>query len=197
MKAQVLILVFVTLTAKTTGKPRLLSTFQEASREDRSTDQSRRVGTYLQHALDDLANRVSALETKSAGQAVSFFAQFTEYHHGFAGDNTVLRFDNVISNAGNAYHVNTGHFVAPVAGTYAFYLNLLSDHDHTVWQNLCVMKNADCVALTQLADSASLSVVLELRSGDSVWAMKRDGPGTSIYGINHTTFSGMLVTASQ
>ncbi|KAK7095352.1 complement C1q-like protein 3 [Littorina saxatilis] len=151
-----------------------------------------------------LANKVAVLEAKLQavenlvqGQAVSFFAQFTEYHHTFASDDTLLRFDNVISNAGNAYHVDTGHFVAPLAGTYAFYLNLLSDHDHTVWQNVCVMKNADCVALTQLADSASLSVVLELRSEDSVWAMKRDGPGTSIYGINHTTFSGMLVTASQ
>ena len=87
--------------------------------------------------------------------------------------------------------------MAPKAGTYAFFLNLLSDHDHGVWQNVCIMMNSTCVALTQLADSASLSVTLLLQPGDIVWVMKRDGPGTSIYGINHTTFSGLLVTATE
>ena len=87
--------------------------------------------------------------------------------------------------------------MAPKAGVYAFYLNLLSDHDHSVWQNVCIMKNSAEVALTQLADSASLSVMLLLQPGDTVWVNKRDGPGTSIFGINHTTFSGMLVTATN
>ena len=82
-------------------------------------------------------------------------------------------------------------------GTYAFYLNMLSDHDHNAWQNVCIMHNTVCVALTQLTDSASLSVVLELQAGDTVWVMKRDGPGSSIFGVNHTTFSGLLVTATD
>ena len=91
----------------------------------------------------------------------------------------------------------SGHFTAPAAGTYEFHLNLLSDHDHSVWQNLCVVVNTACVALTTLADSATLSLVLQLQQGDAVSVLKRDGPGSSIYGINHTTFSGVLVSPAQ
>ena len=43
-----------------------------------------------------------------AGQAVAFFVQFKEYHHTFASDSTVLKFDDVRTNVGNAYHSDTG-----------------------------------------------------------------------------------------
>ncbi|KAK7487238.1 hypothetical protein BaRGS_00021466 [Batillaria attramentaria] len=88
-------------------------------------------------------------------------------------------------------------FVAPVTGTYAFYVNLLSDHDVNTWINFCIVKDGLCVALTQLHDAASMSVVLELQAADTVYAIKRDGPGGTIYGINHSTFSGLLVKPHQ
>nr|KAG5699872.1 hypothetical protein BaRGS_034646 [Batillaria attramentaria] len=103
-----------------------------------------------------------------AQQSVSFFTQFSEYHHGGLQDGTILKFDDVKTNVGGAYHPELGQFVAPVTGTYAFYVNLLSDHDVNTWINFCIVKDGLCVALTQLHDAASMSVVLELQAADTV-----------------------------
>ncbi|PVD22302.1 hypothetical protein C0Q70_18111 [Pomacea canaliculata] len=148
----------------------------------------------LSQKINNLQAQLQALETQQQNQhAVSFFAQYSDYHHPNLQENTVLRFDNPISNVGGGYNAATGQFTAPVSGTYVFNLNALSDSK--IWFNICIMHNGQCVALTQLTTASSIGVTLELQKGDTVYALKRDGPGVTMYGVNHTTFSGALINA--
>jgi hypothetical protein len=41
------------------------------------------------------------------------------------GPHQTLKFDRVVTNAGNGYDPTTGLFTAPVAGYYAFYLFIM------------------------------------------------------------------------
>ncbi|XP_070189420.1 uncharacterized protein [Littorina saxatilis] len=66
MKAQVLVVVCVTMIAITIAGPGPLATFEDPTRERRSTDQSRYVADSSHSVLYDLTNRLNALETKSA-----------------------------------------------------------------------------------------------------------------------------------
>ena len=74
---------------------------------DRQTDRQTEIYIVLFLTTNGLNNNQCRTHV-CAGQAVAFFVQFTEYHHTFANDNTVLKFDDVRTNVGNAYHSDTG-----------------------------------------------------------------------------------------
>nr|KAG5689867.1 hypothetical protein BaRGS_002378 [Batillaria attramentaria] len=55
---------------------------------------------------------------------VAFTATLQGKGHVTIGNNSPIKFDNVVTNIGNAYNSHTGVFTAPVSGTYGFFLSL-------------------------------------------------------------------------
>ena len=87
-------------------------------------------------------------------------------------------YDRVVTNKGSAYNAADGVFTAPRAGVYIFIWNSMTDRDHYCELDLC--KNGNYVHLTAYSDArsgyvdgGSMSVVLELTTGDRVWVRSR------------------------
>lgn len=56
---------------------------------------------------------------------VAFFATLSS-HQTHVGVHQAILFDHVITNIGNTYHNHLGLFIAPVLGTYVFFVSLLT-----------------------------------------------------------------------
>ena len=103
----------------------------------------------------------------------------------------------VLTNVGNAYTPQDGHFQAPVAGLYSFSLTGMGSHSTEAY--LGIMKNgARLVRIyttTDNADSASITVHLQLNKGDRIWI---ENAGSAIAQLNdgeYNCFSGILNNA--
>ena len=83
-------------------------------------------------------------------------------------------YDRVVTNKGFAYNTADGVFTAPRAGMYIFIWNSATDRNHNCY--LFLYKNGNMIYLEAYSDarsaendSGSMSVVLELTTGDRVW----------------------------
>ncbi|EPQ14623.1 Complement C1q-like protein 4 [Myotis brandtii] len=111
----------------------------------------------------------------------------------------VLRFDDVVTNVGNAYEAASGKFTCPMPGVYFFaYHVLMRGGDGTsMWADLMKNGQVRASAIAQDADQnydyASNSVILHLDVGDEVF-IKLDGG--KVHGGNtnkYSTFSGFII----
>lgn len=112
--------------------------------------------------------------------------------------NQLVRFDHVITNAGNGYDARLGHFTAPTAGIYMFSISVMSLPSQ--YLQLQLVKNGNEVGRaegdTQGYDTTTVVVMVELNVGDAVWVKRWGTTATeSIYGHLWSYFTGCLITS--
>jgi hypothetical protein len=129
---------------------------------------------------------------------VAFFAKIA----GFVGsstEDTIIPFNVVVLNIGNAYNSNTGRFDAPVAGIYTFSYVSQADGDcetDNVAMKLYVNGSLASIAASKLASSAGASVTTRLDEGNSVFVATYAEAGCQTLRddmSSYNTFSGHLV----
>ncbi|XP_052703692.1 complement C1q-like protein 3 [Crassostrea angulata] len=106
-----------------------------------------------------------------------------------------VKYDEVLTNEGNGYNDRTGVFTCPVAGTYMFVVDSLSQPG--IWLHLKVNKNV--VGKLHVSSSGyngnpliqiSRTVIVRLKPGDHVKIENASNIGT----IYHKMFSGFTGT---
>ena len=98
-----------------------------------------------------------------------------------------------MTNKGSAYNTANGVFTAPRAGNYIFIWNSMTKSDQYCY--LYLYKNGNPVNLAAYSDAhstntdgGSMSVVLELTTGDRVWV--ESGTCGWLYGGDFISFTG-------
>ncbi|XP_060604556.1 complement C1q-like protein 4 [Ruditapes philippinarum] len=154
------------------------------------------------HQMQTQLNASSALiHSTPHAQPIAFTAHLSktivsiqEHHH--------VSFDNVITNIGGAYNKETGHFVAPVFGTYAFFVTATNTPGHST--SLTLMKNGQWQSVTLAHGTAStpsqwetstMCAMLLLNEGDEVWVQNEAKFSTTedLDGYNYSSYSGFLI----
>ena len=109
-----------------------------------------------------------------------------------------IPFDDVLNNDGNAYSPLTGIFTTPVAGKYLFSCTITMRGNEIMDASL--MKNDDDIGKlwtfkyqNNNADATSITVVVNLDQGDTVYVKFTSGDGNSIQHAGYTYFSGVLI----
>lgn len=137
----------------------------------------------------------SAPEFAGSKRQIAFFAVVSAGSLGDVGANEIIVFDKAVTNVGEGYNAQHGHFTAPVAGLYQFSASIMADNGKEVWTRFTL--NNDDVAYIYARgtddrhDQGSQTIILKLKQGDIV-SVKNQKP-TRIYGDTYTTFSGFLL----
>ena len=106
-----------------------------------------------------------------------------------------ITFDTVITNIGNRFNFETGHFVCPTNGTFYFTFSIAHDRDTMV----DLVKNGERLvaihgdAAQKLRTMYTNSVVVELVERDEVWIRLARSHSISGSTQNLTTFTGYLL----
>ncbi|XP_035685415.1 complement C1q tumor necrosis factor-related protein 3-like [Branchiostoma floridae] len=113
---------------------------------------------------------------------------------------TVVTYDDVLSNVGEAYDMATGKFVTKVSGVYFFTFTAMTRQEYLMH----LKKNGDTMVSTREKYtydnegenmSSSISAILQLRRGDRVWVELFPGRySLSNNGNRFNTFSGFLIS---
>lgn len=125
---------------------------------------------------------------------IAFFVGLSN-NMGPVTEHTDIVFDQVITNIGHAYDVNTGRFTAPVNGTYQF--NVIVSAQGRQKAAVMILKNGGMVA-TVWAESipywatASNIAILSLEKGDQVWLLLLNR-ASYLHGYMYSTFSGFMI----
>ncbi|KAK7094623.1 complement C1q-like protein 3 [Littorina saxatilis] len=145
--------------------------------------------TASQNEIITLLGRVAALSTP-----VAFTVRFSTYDD-INTTHTPLRFDKILLNAGNGYDPQTGMFTAPLAGTYAFFLNQMTANRHGEVLMAIVKQSAivDSVFSAEYEEQASTLVTSHLGRGEQVSVVHQGG--VAIRGSWSTIFTGCLLHA--
>ena len=151
--------------------------------------------------LHDLINRLFLIDSIAAKiPSIHFSAAVKKevypYTRTFRGHQKVI-YELVLSNHGNSYNPNTGHFVCPVDGSYGFFLHVRK-HGQNEWCALRLIKNgteqARLSADVGIYETDSNFVIIPCKKNEAVWVVTmRDcillGSGSG----NHNTFSGFRI----
>ena len=123
------------------------------------------------------------------------FTAYLSSDPGYNIPNTIV-YDRVVTNKGSAYNTADGVFTAPRAGNFLFIWN-----SETNGNNFCRLylykngKSVDLVAVSDArsanSDGGSMSVVLELTTGDRVWV--RAAGCEDLYGGAYISFTGCQI----
>ena len=131
------------------------------------------------------------------------FSAYVNYAWSNFGSRTVI-YNRTVTNIGSAYNPVNGIFTAPRSGTYLFMWNSMVNGGAS-WKSKCdlyLIKNgrglrvqiakSEVPANTQSSSSSSMSTVLELVAGDTIWvhAGYSNIPCDSLYGGNRQYFTG-------
>ncbi|XP_053381175.1 complement C1q-like protein 4 [Mercenaria mercenaria] len=154
--------------------------------------------------LVDLTTELQELKKKiPQGQlSVAFMAQLSESIVN-PPQGSVIAFDSVLTNVGEAYNAGTGTFVADVDGIYSFHLFASSPKkDVGNWLHMFIMRNTEQVGYVYLDDNndrwagRSTTVVVHLHHGDkvNVKMARTRGSGTLAGCCFHTHFGGFLIS---
>ena len=83
---------------------------------------------------------------------------------------TVVIFDNIVSNYGEAYNQDSGSFIAPYHGLYFFTLSLMSDRDQVSTLGIHLNNDRLCTAYGGPGNYniGSCSIIKELKRNDVV-----------------------------
>lgn len=138
----------------------------------------------------------SLIFTASNLVQVAFFVRLRDKitnHH----MSTIMVFDDVQLNTGNAYDPHIGTFTAPVEGVYKFDLVLSSNvengHGEMMHNGVNVLDvYADKLHQTWFGRGSG-SIIVRMAKGDKVWIQNPDVGNTVINGGIETAFSGHLL----
>ncbi|XP_063438663.1 heavy metal-binding protein HIP-like isoform X2 [Mytilus trossulus] len=124
---------------------------------------------------------------------VAFHAKLV--HSITLGERQSVIFDHVITNAGKAYNQHTGHFTAPLDGTYFFACTFLSDGSTRL--HLQMFLNSSEIskghARSGEAASGSMNAVIYLNKGDVVNVRHFPGQGSQTIHGDWSYFTGYLL----
>ncbi|XP_076024254.1 uncharacterized protein LOC143014315 isoform X2 [Genypterus blacodes] len=165
-------------------------------------EESAALQTRLSSSEGELAisrSRIDQLEKQTAGAPkVAFYASLTNSGHvGPFNTEITLKYSNVWTNIGNAYHAATGFFTAPVRGVYYFQFTLCNNlagsrgvymfkNNQRILFNWGYQEKAGLKCLTNAA-------ALELQAGDEIHL--RLPSGHSVYDDfnRYSTYIGYLL----
>ena len=105
-------------------------------------------------------------------------------------------FDDVITNIGNAYDVDSSTFICPISGIYMFSLSLMSAAGH--FSQAYIMHQGSVIVRAFADDDASAYAsssnvaFVQCTQGQSVWVMTSSANGHEMYPAQYTTFTGAL-----
>ncbi|XP_052808943.1 heavy metal-binding protein HIP-like [Mya arenaria] len=125
---------------------------------------------------------------------VAFFATLTN-HTFHIGAGQSIKFDNVVTNVGQAYNHVLGAFLAPVSGIYVFSVTLFAYPGHTTEHD--IMKNNVFISRLYMQapsgyETASQTFILQLDKGDDVNVLNMLSD-KAIHGGHYSTFAGFLL----
>ena len=123
---------------------------------------------------------------------MAFFASVTNDTH-ILGTHQDIKFDNAVTNVGQAYNPHHGTFIAPVAGVYLFTVTLSHPYGAA---NGHIMKNGQILAKLSFVyydGQSSQTVIVELEKGDDIYVENDKTDGRGIMGDRHSTFAGFLI----
>lgn len=141
---------------------------------------------------------------QSSSGSVAFMASITKTLPN-VGSHQHIVFDRVITNVGGGYSASTGHFTAPVAGIYAFFVALTNRPQHSASVDLYhngkwvghVLAHGSATN-SDLFVTSTLPSVVQLQAGDEVWVQNESSFSDveEIDGYNYSYFTGHLVNAN-
>ncbi|KAK7882984.1 hypothetical protein WMY93_029158 [Mugilogobius chulae] len=156
--------------------------------------------------LMDLQTRVQNLETAPAQQqnphvafCAALYADTEEGNYGPFNSLTTMVFKNVLTNDGNGYNPATGVFQASVKGMYSFHVRLFSTFSPSPNLRASLKKNTQSLgyildeASSDTHDSSSLSVIVPLEVGDSVFVELAARKSVYENRGRHNNFCGFLI----
>lgn len=155
----------------------------------------------MQQQLNATSDLAALANTRPHTQPVAFTAHLSTTIKNISPHQHVS-FDNVITNIGGAYNAATGHFVAPVFGTYAFFITATNTPGHST--SLSLMKNGQWQAVTLAHgteqtptqwETSTVCAMLLLNEGDQVWVQNEGKFSTTedLDGYNYSSFAGFLI----
>lgn len=120
-------------------------------------------------------------------------------HRFLFSNRSIIKFDDVITNIGNAYSQTTGIFHCPISGLYLFSLNILTDTAGNL--SVDIVQNGKRIARPYTISAASTgehasasdTVVVHAKIGDEIYVNHMDGH--SVYLDNMSLFTGVLLKA--
>ncbi|XP_061184745.1 complement C1q-like protein 2 [Saccostrea echinata] len=147
----------------------------------------------LQTKFSDLKANLSTICNQAQ---VAFFVRLrnkiTNHHQ-----STIIVFDDVQLNKGNAYDENIGTFAAPVDGIYKFDLVLSSDvengHGEMMHNGVRVLDVYADKHNQRWFGRGSGAIIVLMNKGDKMWIQNTDTGNTVINAGVETAFSGHLL----
>ncbi|XP_041374212.1 complement C1q-like protein 4 [Gigantopelta aegis] len=131
-------------------------------------------------------------------QEVAFSVGLT-HHLNLTGSQTVV-YDEIITNIGAAYDLDSGFFKCPMSGIYVFQFHALSRSDRTVYLQLHHNYNY-VVSIWSHTNgefaAGGNSAILHLTKGDTVSIKSVSGYSNSLFGKPdevYCTFSGYMIS---
>ncbi|KAL4238061.1 C1q and tumor necrosis factor protein 4 [Mactra antiquata] len=166
-------------------------------------------GTKCQMNDDDTNNIIDSQRSKRflmdiTEGAVAFTAAISPIEIDHVKPLEIIKFDTTITDIGGGYNNQTGVFVAPISGIYAFSCSLL-DHVGTHGGPNGAMVHAEIIhnqrllgrifahAETTYRDQGAQTVVTAVTQGDQVYVRTRDNPDLGLGGEFYSTFTGFLL----
>lgn len=154
---------------------------------------------YTVFSIPDKVVRKTRLVIDRANAPVAFHAVLDGGRYPELGRNEHIKYDNAILNLGDAYHPNSGTFVAPHAGLYILSAAILTGIDDTTIVYADLTKNGDVLARLHAVQydgyalQTSITIVAQLEAGDQVWVNISGTQNVSIWGEHYSYFSGALI----
>jgi len=130
---------------------------------------------------------------------VAFYATVINHDIDHLGSSQALVFDNVHENIGNGYNNVSGHFMAPVSGTYVFHVTICGHVAHVdAHYYASVYVNNDVAASLILVpyDQSSQMLVATLNANDVV-VVKNAHVDDGFIGHTYSSFSGFLLYENE
>lgn len=118
------------------------------------------------------------------------------------GEEEIIRYDNVLTNIGNAYHSATGIFTVTTSGLYSLSASMMGDPSNHI-HLLLVLNNNELVRLYTAGkrgrhEISSQTINVLLSKNDKVWVQHMKGSGSNIYGAERfNVFSGVLLYETE
>nr|KAG5695116.1 hypothetical protein BaRGS_017215 [Batillaria attramentaria] len=151
----------------------------------------------LSNDVENMKGQIRRLEA-AANTHVAFHAEFSTDNVPLTPGATYV-LDRVVTNIGDGYDRFSGHFVAPVSGTYMFVVNFMGPRDTFQYAYIVVDGRIRSYSISHgdgtAWDQASGVLVIRLNAGQRVW-LKRSTEASRtkiVRGSHWTTFSGFLI----
>ena len=109
-----------------------------------------------------------------------------------------VKFNAVVTNVGDGYvdnssHIDYGKFVAPISGTYQFFVTITKSDDATISKvRINLVVNSSLKVNIGAADTGTCHLVTKLGEGDKVW-VEGATYNTNYFHLQYTSFSGNLI----